>query len=338
MQAVGALHCTAASPALSLDSHLSRPPPNRASVHRQLTSGPFTSRVLTTNLRLDSTGKRKSNNNNSNNIIIRTTVSRAAAGTTAMTTLAFEPVHALCGGAILGIATVAKLAITGRILGVSGSFKRPVESHELQPGDVAFVGGLIAAGLAHGLTSASPLPAEPMVSVARAVVSGALVGCGAAMGNGCTSGHGICGNARFSPRSMAYTVVFMTVGFAAATLGDTNAALGVRPVSAIARMTLPSAEALTSWGIFAAVAAAAFSALAFVAKYGAKMGAKSGAKMDAGVSSVGGVSTSNKTKPEFSSRQKTIANLTEALVGFVFGTGLVISGGAGVRCQPRSTT
>ena len=58
-----------------------------------------------------------------------------------------------------------------------------------------------------------------VVSVGRAALSGVLVGCGAAMGNGCTSGHGICGNARLSPRSMAYTGVFMAVGCMAATLG-----------------------------------------------------------------------------------------------------------------------
>ena len=59
-----------------------------------------------------------------------------------------------------------------------------------------------------------------MVSAGRAALSGVLVGCGAAMGNGCTSGHGICGNARLSPRSMAYTGVFMAVGCMAATLGE----------------------------------------------------------------------------------------------------------------------
>ena len=74
-----------------------------------------------------------------------------------------------------------------------------------------------------------------MVGVGRALLSGGLVGAGSAMGNGCTSGHGICGNARLSPRSMAYTGVFMLVGFIAATAFDTAGALGIAPVSAVVR-------------------------------------------------------------------------------------------------------
>ena len=239
-----------------------------------------------------------------------------------MTALEFTPVHAICGGLILGIATIAKLMLTGRILGVSGSFKRPTEG-DFFSWDFAFVGGLLAAGLACTLVASGPIPPEPMVSVGRAVASGALVGAGAAMGNGCTSGHGICGNALLSPRSMMYTGVFMVVGFLSATLFDTNAALGVAPSSAIAHLSVPSAATLSAWAAFAAFAVAAFAALGFLASNvaGAPAGAKATAEDEESLVGAAGTPAAKLT-----SRQRLVNVLADALVGFVFGVGLVVSG------------
>lgn len=90
--------------------------------------------------------------------------------------------------------------------------------------------------------------------MARAAIGGLLVGFGAAIGNGCTSGHGICGNARFSLRSVAYTMTFMAAGAAAASLTGTADALGIARQSA--KLVLPSAEVLKQGVVMIATAAA----------------------------------------------------------------------------------
>jgi uncharacterized protein len=127
---------------------------------------------------------------------------------------AFTPASALIGGAIIGVAVALFVALNGRIAGVSGilgGLARP------QAGDiswrVAFVAGLIAAPLAWGLLAA--LPAIRVdTSYPVLVAAGLLVGVGTRYGGGCTSGHGVCGVARASPRSIAATVAFMAAGFA----------------------------------------------------------------------------------------------------------------------------
>ena len=124
------------------------------------------------------------------------------------------------------------------------------------------------------------------------------------MGNGCTSGHGICGNSRFSPRSMAYTGIFMVTGFATATLFNTNAALSVASTSALDNMLLPAGDALVRYAAVAAAAALAFVGLGGVAKGASK-------KADG----------ENTTKTH-----GVIANFAEGLAGLVFGLGLTISG------------
>ena len=127
---------------------------------------------------------------------------------------AFTPVSALIGGAIIGAAVALFVVLNGRIAGVSGilgGLARP------QAGDiswrVAFVAGLVAAPLAWRLLAALP---EMRVdsSVSALVAAGLLVGVGTRYGGGCTSGHGVCGVARASPRSIAATLAFMAAGFA----------------------------------------------------------------------------------------------------------------------------
>ena len=127
---------------------------------------------------------------------------------------AFTPASALIGGAIIGAAAALFAVLNGRIAGVSGilgGLARP------QAGDVswriAFVAGLVAAPLAWVLFAALPdIRIDTSVPVLAA--AGLLVGIGTRYGGGCTSGHGVCGVARASPRSIAATVLFMIAGFA----------------------------------------------------------------------------------------------------------------------------
>ena len=126
----------------------------------------------------------------------------------------FTPASALIGGAIIGAAAALFAVLNGRIAGVSGilgGLARP------QAGDIswriAFVAGLIAAPLAWRLLAALP-EIRVDASVPVLVAAGLLVGVGTRYGGGCTSGHGVCGVARASPRSIAATLVFMAAGFA----------------------------------------------------------------------------------------------------------------------------
>ena len=125
---------------------------------------------------------------------------------------AFTPASALIGGAIIGVAVALFVVLNGRIAGVSGilgGLARP------QAGDVswriAFVAGLVAAPLA--LLAALP-EIRVDASFPALVAAGLLVGIGTRYGGGCTSGHGVCGISRASPRSIAATVAFMAAGFA----------------------------------------------------------------------------------------------------------------------------
>ena len=126
----------------------------------------------------------------------------------------FTPWPALAGGLLIGLAAAAFVLVNGRIAGISGivgGLLRPAS------GDVAwriaFVGGLVAAPLAYALFA--PLPAVRIDAGAGTLAAaGLLVGLGTRYGSGCTSGHGVCGLARLSPRSLVATVSFMAAGFA----------------------------------------------------------------------------------------------------------------------------
>jgi uncharacterized membrane protein YedE/YeeE len=121
----------------------------------------------------------------------------------------FDPVSAAIGGALIGLAATLLMLLTGRIAGIAGILGDLVD---LAGGNrvwrLAFVVGLIAAPLAlaaagHALRTPA-MPGWPIV-----VITGLLVGFGTRLGNGCTSGHGICGIARLSPRSIVATATFM---------------------------------------------------------------------------------------------------------------------------------
>lgn len=139
-------------------------------------------------------------------------------------------VAALCGGAVLGVATVVKLGVNGNILGISG-IVNGITVVVAKPGPAEpwlwrltfLVGFLIAGAVLRALApeTLQPLPAE--MTVARVVCAGGLVGFGTSLGCGCTSGHGISGLTRFSPRSLAATMTFMGAGFLSASLSGSSA-------------------------------------------------------------------------------------------------------------------
>jgi uncharacterized membrane protein YedE/YeeE len=126
---------------------------------------------------------------------------------------AFTPWHALMGGALVGTAAALFVLLNGRIAGISGvlgGLLRPVK------GDVAwraaFVIGLIVAPLIYLLFGSPPKPRID-ADFGALVLAGLLVGVGTRYGAGCTSGHGVCGLSRLSPRSLVATVAFMAAGF-----------------------------------------------------------------------------------------------------------------------------
>ena len=126
---------------------------------------------------------------------------------------AFTPWSALAGGVLIGIAAAMFALLNGRIAGISG-----VIGGLLKPtaGDVAwraaFVIGLVGSPLLYALFAVLPKP-QIAAEYGALVLAGLLVGVGTRYGSGCTSGHGVCGLSRLSPRSLAATVTFMAAGF-----------------------------------------------------------------------------------------------------------------------------
>lgn len=131
-----------------------------------------------------------------------------------MTATSFTPVASALGGALIGLSAVLLMALKGRIAGVSGIVSRllpPYEDNEFA-GRLAFAAGLIAAPVLVWLASGS-FPAQTIEAGAPVlVVAGILVGFGSVWGNGCTSGHGVCGLSRLSVRSLVATLAFMATG------------------------------------------------------------------------------------------------------------------------------
>ena len=123
----------------------------------------------------------------------------------------FTPFTSLGGGLLIGLAAVLLMAVRGRVFGATG-----VLAGVLTPsssGDwawrAALLAGMVSGPLAY-LAIAGEFPAiEVPVSKAMMIVGGVIVGLGVTYGSGCTSGHGVCGMARLSPRSIVATVTFM---------------------------------------------------------------------------------------------------------------------------------
>ena len=128
----------------------------------------------------------------------------------------FTPLSALFGGLLIGLSATVLLLFNGRIAGVSGIVGGLLQRYKA--GDlawrVAFVLGLVLAPVLYRLFGELP---ESRIDAgwAMLVVAGVLVGFGSRLGSGCTSGHGVCGLSRLSPRSLVATATFMTTGFVA---------------------------------------------------------------------------------------------------------------------------
>ena len=130
---------------------------------------------------------------------------------------AFTPIS-LVGGLMLGVATVILLLGIGRIAGISGIFSSLLKPKRVEMWQVLFIAGLVISPLLYRLVK--PLPVlDISTSIPLLIAAGLLVGFGTRLGSGCTSGHGICGNARLSPRSMAATVTFMLFGIVTVYIG-----------------------------------------------------------------------------------------------------------------------
>jgi uncharacterized membrane protein YedE/YeeE len=132
---------------------------------------------------------------------------------------AFTPWAALGGGAVIGAATALYLLGAGRIAGISGLVGGPLRAlvrgrtRELDRTSLLFVVGLLLAPWAWRAAGGAA-PGGPAVGPLALVAAGLLVGVGVRMGNGCTSGHGVCGLSRLSPRSLVNVLAFMGAGFA----------------------------------------------------------------------------------------------------------------------------
>ncbi|PIS09881.1 MAG: YeeE/YedE family protein [Bdellovibrio sp. CG10_big_fil_rev_8_21_14_0_10_47_8] len=125
----------------------------------------------------------------------------------------------LVGGLMIGISASILLVFNGRVSGISGILNNTIFFKHDSPWRAVFLGGLLLGGLVLHLSGFNPLEAEPIYKDhENLVLAGLLVGFGTALGSGCTSGHGICGLSRGSPRSLMAVVVFMLSGFLIATL------------------------------------------------------------------------------------------------------------------------
>jgi uncharacterized membrane protein YedE/YeeE len=130
----------------------------------------------------------------------------------------FTPWHALAGGLLIGLATALFILGNGRIAGIAGIVASPLRavlsgtSLEPERTRLWFIAGLLGAPWVWRMFA--PLPAFTIdVGALGLVVAGLLVGVGVRMANGCTSGHGICGLSRLSPRSLVNVLAFMGAGF-----------------------------------------------------------------------------------------------------------------------------
>jgi len=125
----------------------------------------------------------------------------------------FTPFSALLGGSLIGVSACLLMLSLGRIAGISGIVAGLFASaHDDRSWRLAFVLGLIGGCFVVRLAGAGAPPIEITTAIPELVIAGLLVGFGTRLGNGCTSGHGVCGLARLSPRSLAATLTFMAAG------------------------------------------------------------------------------------------------------------------------------
>jgi uncharacterized membrane protein YedE/YeeE len=127
----------------------------------------------------------------------------------------FTPISAFIGGLLVGLGATAMLLFNGKVAGISGIFAgvlRPVKADSLWR--TCFIGGLVVGGLILRGLLPNAFDFGTLRSLGALTVAGLLVGFGTRLGNGCTSGHGVCGVARLSIRSIAATTTFLATGAA----------------------------------------------------------------------------------------------------------------------------
>lgn len=129
----------------------------------------------------------------------------------------FTPVASAIGGLLIGLSAAMMLVLKGRIAGISGIIGGlPSAPAQERPWRSAFMGGLVFGGVVMFALMPAQFGSEPTAGTGALVVAGLIVGIGTRIGSGCTSGHGVCGLSRLSPRSMVATALFMS--FAALTV------------------------------------------------------------------------------------------------------------------------
>lgn len=129
----------------------------------------------------------------------------------------FTPLSAIIGGALIGSGALLLMAFSGRIAGISGIAAGALFNRDGRSWRLAFIAGLLVAPLLLSWISDSFSYQTPVFSW-QLMLAGLLVGLGTAWGNGCTSGHGICGISRLSMRSVIATLIFMLTGMLTASL------------------------------------------------------------------------------------------------------------------------
>lgn len=125
--------------------------------------------------------------------------------------------NALLGGLIIGLAATVLFTLAGRIAGISGIVTAAIKPGIERGWRWLFILGLLLGGFAYHAISGAPAPELARDNYWLAIAGGLIVGIGVRRGSGCTSGHGVCGIARFSKRSIVSTIVFMSAGIVTAT-------------------------------------------------------------------------------------------------------------------------
>lgn len=127
----------------------------------------------------------------------------------------FTPISALIGGAIIGLSASILLLTHGKVAGISGLYGGALRRGTSDRGfRLSFLAGLIVAGAIIRVLAPSAFPTSWSAALPVTLVAGLFVGFGTQLGNGCTSGHGVCGISRLSIRSVVATMTFMAAGFA----------------------------------------------------------------------------------------------------------------------------
>ena len=125
----------------------------------------------------------------------------------------FTPISAAIGGTLIGLSAVILMAFNGRIAGISGVFSGVAFA---QNGDkfwrILFVLGLVTAPVIYQVVSGHTANFDLSANIPLIIIGGLLVGFGTRLGSGCTSGHGVCGLSRLSPRSLVSVLLFMAAG------------------------------------------------------------------------------------------------------------------------------